>query len=66
MLQTMLQAGIARTARFPVASLIHLSVWKGNSAQFGVSISPAGPRPYTKRDGGKPLLDLSHAPDCCV
>jgi hypothetical protein len=34
MLQTMLQAGIARTARFPVASLIHLSVWKGNSAQF--------------------------------
>jgi hypothetical protein len=66
MLQTMLQAGIARTARFPVASLIHLSSWKGNSAKFGVSISPAGPRPYTKRDGGKPLLDLSHAPDCCV
>ena len=34
MLQTMLQAGIARTARFPVPSLIHPSAWKGNSQKF--------------------------------
>jgi hypothetical protein len=39
---------------------------KRNSPKFGVSMSPAWPRPYTKRDGGEPLLVLPHAPDCCV
>ena len=34
MLQTMLQAGIARTARFPVPSHIHRSAWNKNSANF--------------------------------
>jgi hypothetical protein len=34
MLQTRLQVGIARTARFPVPSLIHPSAWKGNSRKF--------------------------------
>jgi hypothetical protein len=55
MLQTMLPAGIARTARFPATSLIHRSAWNRNSANFAfwgfseVRIQDAAqPRPYAE------------------
>src|SRR5215208_1038103 len=49
-----------RTVAAPalLIALIHRSAWNRNSRKFGVSISPARHRPYTKRDGGKHLLVL--------
>jgi hypothetical protein len=49
-----------------LSTLIHRTAWKRNSAKFVVAISLAGSHPYAKRDRGKHLLVLPHAPDCCV